>query len=241
MEASRGNLIVNMKIYYLCFLAVILAATIASVQADSRPSKKSASTFRGPKNVYNRRKLHRKGGKAKANRERKKRRMGRKNKVNGGRKSTEKKSRARVRSGSVSDICLEQSLTAMKMWKDVISNFEKQRKRMEKQNVTGGNKSGKKGVFAPTARRLVDLGGGNKSELSCAGRTDNNGALQLKNLTDTLFDCEDDVHKACDPANFPQPNMTFISMCDDVVTKFKAGAKECLDKSFQGEKIFLCI
>ena len=131
MEASRGNLIVNMKIYYLCFLAVILAATIASVQADSRPSKKSASTFRGPKNVYNRRKLHRKGGKAKANRERKKRRMGRKNKVNGGRKSTEKKSRARVRSGSVSDICLEQSLTVMKMWKDVISNlvFKKKKKR----------------------------------------------------------------------------------------------------------------
>ena len=151
------------------------------------------------------------------------------------------KSISRTNSRAVSDSCFEQVVTIMKMWKDVISNFEKQKKRMEKQNVTGGNKSGKKGVFAPTARRLVDLGGGNKSELSCAGRTDNNGALQLKNLTDTLFDCEDDVHKACDPANFPQPNMTFISMCDDVVTKFKAGAKECLDKSFQGEKIFLCI
>ena len=105
---------------------------------------------------------------------------------------------------SAKSSCFQQSITIMKMWKDVISNFEKQKKRMEKQNGTGGNKSGKKGVFAPTARRLVDLGGGNKSELSCAGRTDNNGALQLKNLTDTLFDCEDDVHKACNPSTFPQ-------------------------------------
>ena len=161
--------------------------------------------------------------------------MGRKDKVDRGRKNAKDKKRTRTRSGLVSEICLQQSLTVMKMWKDVISNFEKQKKRMEKQNVTGGNKSGKKGVFAPTARRLVDLGGGNKSELSCAGRTDNNGALQLKNLTDTLFDCEDDVHKACDPANFPQPNMTFISICDDLVTKFKAGAKECLDKSVGGQ------
>ena len=128
--------------------------------------------------------------------------MGRKDKVDRGRKIT--KDKKRTRSGSVSDICLQQSLTVMKMWKDVISNFEKQKKRMEKQNLTGGKKSGKKGVFAPTARRLVDLGGGNKSELSCAGRTDNNGALQLKNLTDTLFDCEDDVHKACNPSTFPQ-------------------------------------
>ena len=107
---------------------------------------------------------------------------------------------------------------------------------MEKQNGTGGNKSGKKGVFAPTARRLVDLGGGNKSELSCAGRTDNNGALQLKNLTDTLFDCEDDVHKACDPANFPQPNMTFIDMCDALVAEFKTEAGKCLNQSVGGYK-----
>ena len=35
----------------------------------------------------------------------------------------------------------------------------------------------------------------------------------------------------------PQPNMTFISMCDDVVIKFKGGAKDCLDKSVGGKKI----
>ena len=202
-----------MKIYCLClvFLLVFITATIASRNDRPRSSKLSAS-LRSPKNDNKRRKMQRKEGKNQRNKMKKKRtRMGmrRKDKVNRGRKNTKdkKSTRTRTRSGSVSDICLQQSLTVMKMWKDVISNFEKQKKRMEKQNGTGGNKSGKKGVFAPTARRLVDLGGGNKSELSCAGRTDNNGALQLKNLTDTLFDCEDDVHKACNPSTFPQVPM----------------------------------
>ena len=117
------------------------------------------------------------------------------------------------------------------MWKDVITNFEKQKKRMEKQNGTGGNKSGKKALFAPIALRLVDIGGGNKSALSCGGTTDNDGAKQLTNLTETLFKCEMDVHDACDPSNFPQPNMTFLMMCDSLVTKFKMGAQECLGKS----------
>ena len=197
-----------MRIYCLClvFLLVFITATIASRNDRPRSSKLSASLL-NPKNDNKKRKMQRKGGKSQKDKMNKKRtRMGRKDKVDTGRKNAKdkKRTRTRTRSGSVSDICLEQSLTVMKMWKDVISNFEKQKKRMEKQNVTGGNKSGKKGVFAPTARRLVDLGGGNKSELSCAGRTDNNGALQLKNLTDTLFDCEDDVHKACNPSTFPQ-------------------------------------
>ena len=197
-----------MRIYSLSlvFLLVFITATIASGNDRLRSSKLSAS-LRSPKKDNKRKKMQRKGGKSQKDKINKKRtRIGRKDKVDRGTKNTKEKKRikTRTRSGSVSDICLQQSLTVMKMWKDVISNFEKQKKRMEKQNVTGGNKSGKKGVFAPTARRLVDLGGGNKSELSCAGRTDNNGALQLKNLTDTLFDCEDDVHKACNPSTFPQ-------------------------------------
>merc|ERR1712088_476254 len=105
------------------------------------------------------------------------------------------------RQTTISSACFEQSITIMKMWKDVISNFEKQKKRMEKQNTTAGNKSGP----------------------SCGGSTTNDGAKQLANLTSTLDSCKDDIHKACDPSNIPQPNMTFIMMCDDLVTQFKAG------------------
>jgi len=170
---------------------------------------------------------------------RKKRKRGRRNRK-GGRRSRKRKHRKNKnarQSTTVSAACFEQSLTVMRMWKDTITNFEKQRKRMEKQNETGGNKAGKKGVFGPIALRLVDLGGGNKSALSCAGNTTNEGAKQMKNLTDTLFACEKSVHDACHPSNLPQPNLTYISMCSELAAKFQAGAKDCLSKSIGGSKV----
>ena len=153
-----------------------------------------------------------------------------------GAKNRRTKSVSRTNSRAVSDLCFEQVVTIMKMWKDVISNFEKQKKRMEKQNATAGNKSGKKSLFGSIAQMLVEVGGGNKSAPSCGGSTTNDGAKQLANLTSTLDSCKDDIHKACDPSNIPQPNMTFIMMCDDLVTQFKAGAMACLNKSVGGFK-----
>lgn len=119
----------------------------------------------------------------------------------------------------------------MKLWKDVVTNFEKQKARMEQQNSTGGNKAGKKGVFAPIAFKLVDIGGGNKTNMSCGGSYGNTGAKQLQNLTKTLFDCELSVNKSCNPANFPQPNTTFISNCEKLVTQFKFSVQVCLNKT----------
>ena len=124
----------------------------------------------------------------------------------------------------------------MKVWKDIVGNFEKQRKRMIKQNKTGGNKSGKKGLFAPAAHRLVDIGGGNKSNMSCGGQYGNAGAAQLENLTETLFNCEMEVEAACHPANFPQPNLTFVEQCQDLVGEFKKNASVCLGLSLDPNK-----
>ena len=122
-------------------------------------------------------------------------------------------------------------MTIMRMWKDIIANFEKQRKRMKKQNGTGESKAGKKTVFGPVAQKLVSAGGGDKSNLTCAGSNITQGAKQLKNLTDVLTKCETDVSAACDPSNWPQPNMTKVLECEKLETKFKAGAQECLDKT----------
>merc|ERR1719219_1733804 len=124
----------------------------------------------------------------------------------------------------------------MKVWKDVVGNFEKQRKRMVKQNKTGGNKSGKKGLFAPIPHRLVDIGGGNKTNMSCGGQYGNKGAAQLQNLTKTLFDCEITVNASCNPANIPQPNMTFINRCKALVDNFSSEATTCYDKTYGGKK-----
>merc|ERR1712223_1151311 len=164
-------------------------------------------------------------------------RKSRKSKRKGGKSKKGSKSSRGTKSGSgrtVSDTCLEKSITIMRMWKDVISNFEKQKKRMEKQNGTGASKSSKKGAFAPIGLRLISVGGGNKSALSCGGKTNNAGAKQLKNLTDILSACATNIHKMC--GNFSKPNMTKLSTCSKLAVSFKKGAQKCLDMSIGATK-----
>ena len=185
--------------------------------------KRRGSKFRGKA-----RKSKRRGKKAKRRRSKKGNRSSR--------RSKKTQSGSRLSGRTVSDTCLETSMTIMRMWKDIISNFEKQKKRMEKQNGTGASKKDKKGLFSPIALRLIEAGGGNKSGLTCGGAADNDGAKQLKNLTDTLTECETEIVKVCDPANIPQPNATKLAECDDLATKFKTGAQECLDKSIGATK-----
>jgi len=107
---------------------------------------------------------------------------------------------------------------------------------MTKQSGTGDSKSGKKGEFKSAAQKLLSVGGGNKSALSCAGATDNPGAAQLKNLTDVLNACEDNIHMACNSTNFEAVNVTKLEACKVVADDFKTGAAECLGKSVGADK-----
>ena len=148
----------------LC-LTVLSIAALASDMKDSgiQSSKVKVRMTAAKKKKSG--KMQRKTNKKKTMRKRKKKgKMGRRKRRKNWKGQAKK--RQRVRSGTVSDICLEQAMAVMKMWKDIISNFEKQKKRMEKQNGTGGNKSGKKGVFLPTARRLLREGFKNISSLN---------------------------------------------------------------------------
>merc|ERR1712241_1466395 len=162
-------------------------------------------------------------------------RRGRKSGIRGRRKNRSKSNKS-GRTATVPEACFDNSISIMKIWKDPVANYDKQRTRMKRQNETGGKKSGKKGAFGAITQRLVEAGGGNKSAPSCAGSTTNDGAMQLANLTATLDKCEDDIHAACDPSNFPQPNMTFIDMCDALVAEFKTEAGKCLNQSVGGYK-----
>merc|ERR1712117_278271 len=179
-------------------------------------------------------KKQRKGKKARMNRNKKGRRQRRNNgKRKGQRKGQRRGQRqsGRQSTSSINSTCVTNTVQYMKIWKDVVSNFEAQNKRMSKQNKTGGNKSGKNGEFAGVATYLVDIGGGNKSALSCSGSSTNSGAKQLTNLTKTLFDCEKDINATCNTANFPQPNTTFIDGCVKSIATFKTLAQACLDKT----------
>merc|ERR1711892_643114 len=132
---------------------------------------------------------------------------------------------------SISDTCFTTAISYMKIWKDNVANFEKQQNRMTKQNKTGGSKSGKKGLFAPIVQRLIEAGGGNRSNLSCNGNYTNAGANQLTNLTKVLHGCEIKINASCNPANFPKPNITLVNECSKLVTTFKDMASFCLNRT----------
>ena len=210
---------------------------VRSPEAEAKRRKKGRKAKKGRRKG---RKSKGKGRKSRKNsrRTKKNKGKGRKSRKNN-RRTKKSKSRSTQRFGygygrTVSDTCFEKAVTIMRMWKDVISNFEKQKKRMVKQNTTGGNKSGKKGVFAPIALRLIEAGGGNKSALKCGGKTGNKGAKQLKNLTDTLNACQTNVQSVC--GKFTQPNMTKLNTCATLATAFKKSAQKCLDKSIGTSK-----
>ena len=213
---------------------------VRSPEAEAKRRKKGRKAKKSRKGRRKGRKSKGKGRKSRKNsrRTKKNKGKGRKSRKNN-RRTKKSKSRSTQRFGygygrTVSDTCFENALTIMRMWKDVISNFERQKKRMERQNSTGVNKSGKKGIFGPIAQRLIEVGGGNKSAPSCGGKTNNDGAKQLKNLTDTLNACESNVHKMC--SNFSKPNMTKLSACAVLVASFKKGAQKCLDMTIGTSK-----
>merc|ERR1739837_8715 len=144
-----------------------------------------------------------KKGKRKNNKRRKNKRKNNK----GTRKSTR----------TLDGMCIENAVTAMKRWKDVVANFDKQKTRIEKQASIAGKKSGK----------------------TCSGSATSEGALQLTNLTSTLFDCEVLVNASC-TTDFPMPNMTFVDACVNATDLFKTLATECMTMSKEATATEAC-
>merc|ERR1712061_951843 len=188
---------------------------------NKKKGKKAKKAKKGRKNKKGKNRKNRKGKKNKKNKKGK--RKGRKN--NRGKKRNNKnrgnrKNGNRKSARTVNGKCLETMATGMSRWRLVVANFNKQKTRIAKQAEIAGKKGGKKSVFAPIALKLVDLGGGNKSALSCSGSTTSSGAKQLTNLTNTLFACEVAVNKSCS-TNFPNPNSTFIAACTKEISLFE--------------------
>jgi len=139
---------------------------------------------------------------------------------------------------SINSTCIDNAMTYLKVMKDNVNNFFKQETRIKRANKTGGSKSGKKGLFAPTLRRIVKAGGGNKSDLQCNGVSNSTGANQLTNLTQTLLKCEKTINASCNPSNFPQPNTTMVTLCKTDMTAYKGMVDTCLTKT--GEEACNC-
>merc|ERR1711913_146950 len=192
--------------------------------------KKPAMKGKGKKNSRKTRRKPRKGGNR---RQKKGRRTGkRNNRRQGGRRRSGRQNSTSTNSTSSGGVaCLSAAVKYMKQWKDVVGNFKRQNARSTKHSAVGDKKVGKKAEFLSVALRLVEAGGDNRSNLSCAGATGNDGAKQLQNLTKLLFDCEKEVNTSCNPANYPKLNTTLVSTCENLTKKFETEAETCMKKT----------
>merc|ERR1711988_1181487 len=199
--------------------------------ADAGKGKKRKDRRKGKKGKKGKKRNMKKikGGKNKKERRRKKR-PARKN-------SQFKKTRNQGR--TVDGKCLESAVKSMRKLEKVVANFDKQMIRVEKQAQIAAKKGDKKAVFGPTALKLIDVGGGNESALTCAGSADSAGAKQLKNLTDTLMMCETEVNKTC-KMDIPKPHATLIMACNTSTKAFRKKAEECFSKSKEDTAMDAC-
>merc|ERR1719341_3065009 len=139
-------------------------------------------------------------------------------------------------SSAINETCITDILAMYAVYANQMKNFEKQFKRIRAKNKTANNKGGKKGAFNKALERLVEQGGGNKSNLSCQGSTTNDGAKQLKNLTDFLSNCSMQIKDAC---NVTVPgNMTEMMQCENDVKAFGGEFDKC--KKMSGEEACAC-
>merc|ERR1719234_1182019 len=107
--------------------------------------------------------------------------------------------------------CLTTAIQLLKFQKDNVNNFLSRHTRQIKQNALTTKKQGKKGEFAEPAARLIQSGGGNKSNLICGGSINSTGAKQLLNLTNLLDGCSAAIKTACTPPS--GINQTFMTDC----------------------------
>merc|ERR1712123_228368 len=141
-------------------------------------------------------------------------------------------------SRAVNSTCLDTAVKLLKIVNSRVTNFLIQQKRMSKYNSTGGKKSGKKGLFGPIASKVIDVGGGNASDLSCSGNKTNVGATKLKSIISSLQTCEENIKTACDPTAYPLPNVTKGAECKTNMEGMKKSVTACGKKT--GDEACTC-
>jgi len=190
---------------------------------SAKKSKKSKKS--GKKSRKNKKKSRKSKKSSKKSRKNKKKKSSKKSKKN---RKNNKKGDERISSRAIDTKCVAQLTLSMRRWKDVVTNFQRQSKRITDNQNKGDGKSGKQSVFAPIASRLVSTGGGNSSALTCGGSSTSDGALALTKLAKDMGDCEKSVNDSCHTANMPAANTTLIDECTTLTDKFVEEATKCL-------------
>merc|ERR1711881_125661 len=162
---------------------------------------------------------------------RKQRKSGRKPRKGRRKKIQANKTTRNSCSRDVNSTCVDTAVKLLSTMNNKVINYLKQQKRIAKFNSTRGKKSGKKGLFGPIASKVIDIGGGNASDLSCSGNKTSEGATTIKEIIANLSKCEKDIHAACDVSAYPIPNKTEADACVSNMESMKKSVDACTKKS----------
>jgi len=134
--------------------------------------------------------------------------------------------------------CLRDAVTYTKFLKDNVVNFLRRNTRLTAQNALTNKKASKKGEYKEPAARLIQAGGGDKTNLSCSGSTTGVGAKKITTLTDILDACELKIKTACKPPS--SINTTTLKTCQTNAVKFNTTVSGCVAKATKGEDACSC-
>jgi len=137
----------------------------------------------------------------------------------------------------VSLTCLRDAVTYTKFLKDNVINFLRRNTRLEAQNNLTNKKAGKKGEFKEPAARLIQAGGGDRTNLTCSGSTTAAGAKSMLETVNTLDNCGVSIKNACKP---PEANTTMLKECKTNAIKFNVTVSGCIKQATKGKDACSC-
>ena len=230
------------KIVLIVF-AVILIALVSAANSEEI-NQVSGTNSREARGVERKENGGNRSGNKKKRRQRKNKNRRRKNKGRKGKKGKNLKRKncpkcPGCRQGAtdsppppVTLECVSDAVSAMKVWKDQVSNFLKRKKRIEKQLKIMDGKFTKRMDFSGISDNITFVGGGDASNLTCSGSNTSTKALLLGSLKTSLDSCNATIGTDCNSTLLMMDislNSTGLEECFNITTNFTEQADLCMD------------
>ena len=118
----------------------------------------------------------------------------------------------------------------MKVMKDKVFNFVRQKKRITKFIAVCEGKVNKKNDFLLPMRIIRESTGGNASAPKCQGAENNKGSQAVKSILDSLAACPDSIEAKC-KAEVSKVDTTLIDDCMKKIDSFAKMVDACIDET----------
>ena len=203
-------------------------------KSKRKRNKKNGKKMKNKKKQSKNRGKNRKGknkSKKKNKKSNRKQKLRRKSKKANRKKTRKNKSRRRSNNRQACPVdtnCLALSIKYQTKVKEKVTNFRKQKERIEKYIRVTNNKGSdeKRSTFSRTVQRLRTSGGGNSSALMCQNTTKSPAAKRLNSLVTKMDKCKDNIGTKC-ITDLPAYNKSVADDCLTVMEAFENLTLSC--------------